>query len=47
MWGSRGAPSDVEATKILEKAEDSTLKLVNIDENKKNGVVPALCLKIV
>ncbi|CAF5212340.1 unnamed protein product, partial [Rotaria magnacalcarata] len=29
------------------KAEDSTLKLVNIDENKKNGVVPALCLKIV
>jgi hypothetical protein len=47
MWGSRGAPSDVEATKVLQKADDSTLKLVNIDENKKKGVAPAVFLKIV
>ncbi len=65
MWGSRGAPSDVEATKVnqnlgfliknpmfidiqvLQKADDSTLKLVNIDDNKKKGVAPAICLKIV
>ncbi len=47
MWGSRGTPSDIEATKILEKADDSTLKLVNIDENKKKGVAPAVCIKIV
>ena len=47
MWGSRGAPSDIEATKILEKADDHTLKLVNIDEHKKKGVAPAICLKIV
>ncbi|CAF0876504.1 unnamed protein product [Rotaria sordida] len=46
MWGSRGAPSDIEATKILQKDDDSTLKLVNIDENKKKGVVPAICVKI-
>ena len=47
MWGSRGTPSDIEATKVLEKAEDSTLKLVNIDEHKKKGVAPAICIKIV
>jgi len=47
MWGSREARSDIEATKILQKADDSTLKLVNIDENKKKGVAPAICLKIV
>ncbi|CAF1557588.1 unnamed protein product, partial [Adineta ricciae] len=47
MWGSRGAPSDIEATKVLQKADDSTLKLVNIDENKKKGVAPAICMKIV
>ncbi|CAF1306416.1 unnamed protein product [Adineta steineri] len=47
MWGSRGAPSDIESTKILQKADDSTLKLVNIDENKKKGVAPAICLKVV
>jgi hypothetical protein len=47
MWGSRGAPTDIEATKILQKADDSTLKLVNIDDNKKKGVAPAICLKIV
>ncbi|CAF2374451.1 unnamed protein product [Rotaria sp. Silwood2] len=47
MWGSRGAPSDIEATKILQKADDSTLKLVNIDENKKKGVAPAIFLKMV
>ena len=47
MWGSRGAPSDIESTKVLQKADDSTLKLVNIDENKKKGVAPAICLKIV
>jgi hypothetical protein len=47
MWGSRGAPSDVESTKVLQKADDSTLKLVNIDENKNRGVAPAVFLKIV
>jgi hypothetical protein len=47
MWGSRGTPSDIEATKILQKAEDSTLKLVNIDEHKQKGVAPAICIKIV
>lgn len=47
MWGSRGAPSDIEATKILQKADDSTLKLVNIDEHTKKGMAPAICLKIV
>lgn len=47
MWGSRGAPSDIQATKILQKADDSSLKLVNIDENKKQGVAPVICLKIV
>lgn len=47
MWGSRGAPSDIQATKILQKSDDSTLKLVNIDDNKKKGVAPAICLKIV
>jgi hypothetical protein len=47
MWGTRGTPSDIEATKILEKADDSTLKLVNIDEHKKKGVAPAICLKVV
>ncbi|CAF3370121.1 unnamed protein product [Rotaria socialis] len=46
MWGSRGATSDVEATKVLQKADDSTLKLVNIDESKKKGVAPAIFLKI-
>ncbi|CAF0823088.1 unnamed protein product [Rotaria sp. Silwood1] len=46
MWGSRGAPSDIEATKVLQKADDSTLKLVNIDENKKKGVAPVIFLKI-
>ncbi len=47
MWGSREAPSDIEATKVLQKADDTTLKLVNIDDNKKKGVAPAICLKIV
>ncbi len=32
---------------VLQKADDSTLKLVNIDDNKKKGVAPAICLKIV
>ena len=31
---------------MLQKADDSTLKLVNIDENKKKGVAPAIFLKI-
>ena len=47
MWGSRGAPSDIQATKVLEKSDDNTLKLVNIDEHKKKGVAPAICIKIV
>ena len=46
MWGSRGAPSAIEATKVLQKSDDNTLKLVNIDENKKKGVAPAVFLKI-
>jgi hypothetical protein len=33
--------------KILQKSDDSTLKLVNIDDNKKKGMAPAICLKIV
>lgn len=32
---------------MLQKADDSTLKLVNIDENQKKGVAPAIFLKIV
>ncbi|CAF3650795.1 unnamed protein product, partial [Rotaria sp. Silwood1] len=47
MWGSRGAISNIEATKILQKSDNSTLKLVNIDENTKKGVVPAIFFKIV
>lgn len=47
MWGARSAPSDIEATKILEKSDDNTLKLVNIDEHKKKGVAPVICLKII
>ena len=47
MWGARSAPSDIEATKVLQKSDDTTLKLVNIDENKKKGVAPAFCMKIV
>lgn len=31
---------------ILQKADDSTLKLVNIDENQKKGVAPAIFLKV-
>ncbi|CAF3843417.1 unnamed protein product [Rotaria magnacalcarata] len=46
MWGSRGATSDVEATKVLQKTDDNTLRLVNIDESKKKGVAPAIFLKI-
>mgnify|MGYP001114927233 CR=1 FL=1 len=47
MWGARNAPSDIESTKVLQKIEDSTLKLVNIDESKKKGIAPAFCLRIV
>ena len=47
MWGSRSALSDIQATKVLQKADDSTLKLVDIDENKKKGVAPAVFVKIV
>ena len=32
---------------MLQKSEDSTLKLVNIDENKKKGVAPAVFVRIV
>ncbi|UJR35694.1 hypothetical protein I4U23_028443 [Adineta vaga] len=47
MWGARAAPSDISSTKVLQKADDSTLKLVNIDENKKKGFAPAFCTKMV
>lgn len=47
MWGSRSALSDIQATKVLQKADDSTLKLVDIDENKKKGVAPVVFVKIV
>ena len=46
MWGSRSALSDIQATKVLQKADDSILKLVDIDENKKKGVAPAIFVKI-
>lgn len=32
---------------ILQKSDDSTLKLVNIDESQKKGVAPAIFLKMV
>ena len=35
------------SVQVLQKADDSTLKLVNIDENQKKGVAPAIFLKIV
>ncbi|CAF1438038.1 unnamed protein product, partial [Rotaria sordida] len=46
MWGSIEVTSGIEATNILQKADNSTLKLVNIGEKKK-GVAPAIFLKIV
>ena len=39
--------SDDVRFQVLQKADDSTLKLVNIDDNKKKGVAPAICLKMV
>ncbi|CAF3639514.1 unnamed protein product [Adineta steineri] len=47
MWGARAAPSDIASTKILQRVDDNTLKLVNIDENKKAGVAPAIFVKII
>ncbi|CAF4823374.1 unnamed protein product [Rotaria sp. Silwood1] len=46
MWGSRGVISNMEATKILQKSDNNTLKLINIDDNKKKGIAPAIFLKI-
>ncbi|CAF3919926.1 unnamed protein product [Rotaria sp. Silwood2] len=45
IWGSIGVTSGIEATKVLQKAGNSTLKLVNRDKKKK-GVAPAIFLKI-
>ncbi|CAF3718555.1 unnamed protein product [Rotaria sp. Silwood1] len=46
MWGSIEVTSGIEATNILQKADNSTLKLVNIGEKKK-GVAPIIFLKTV